>query len=285
MHSVQGAAARRQAPRRVAPRGRVGDRLRRAGDRSRQAARLQEQRRQEEHERDRAARQDPQGALPAGPRRDRRRAQPAGDAGRRGRGAGPVRARHPRDRIDTGDSADAEGGRPARDGFDRGARSAGHPEIAARGRRRLHRPGARLGLRRSRQCGHGGRDDGGAAAWRRSRSRRCPRQARRADDEERAARDQSREGDAGSGGRSRHPRGQCRPERAGLRSRAGVGRPPAQLEDSWPREDARPGRSARLHHDRRAAADPRAVDLRDRRRRRRADAGARRRTRDASPSK
>ena len=42
-----------------------------------------------------------------------------------------------------GDSADAEGRRSARDGLDRGARSARHPEVAAGRRRRLHRPRAR----------------------------------------------------------------------------------------------------------------------------------------------
>ena len=60
-----------------------------------------------------------------------------------------------------------------------GARSARHPEVAARRRRRLHRPRARHRLRRARQRGHRRRDDAGAAARRRSRSRQRPRQAHR----------------------------------------------------------------------------------------------------------
>ena len=63
-------------------------------------------------------------------------------------------------------------------------------------------------------------------------------------------------------------------EGTAVRSRARVGRPPAELEDPRPRQDARQGQRARLHRRRRAAAHRRAVDLRHRRRRRRADAGA-----------
>ena len=53
------------------------------------------------------------------------------------------------------------------------------PEVAARRRRRLHRPRARLGLRRARHQGHRRRDDRRPAARRRSRSRHLPRPAAR----------------------------------------------------------------------------------------------------------
>ena len=44
------------------------------------------------------------------------------------------------------------------------------------------------------------------------------------------------------------------PRGADVRSRAGLGRPPAELGDSRARQDAGPGRRARLHRGRRAAA-------------------------------
>ena len=53
----------------------------------------------------------------------------------------------------------------------------GHSEVAARRRRRLHRPRAGIGVRRARHEGHGRRDDAGPAARRRSRSRHVPRAA------------------------------------------------------------------------------------------------------------
>ena len=56
LHSVEGAAARRQADRRVAPRQGLGRRVRRAEDRPRQAPRLQERRRQAADQRHRPAR-------------------------------------------------------------------------------------------------------------------------------------------------------------------------------------------------------------------------------------
>ena len=67
------------------------------------------------------------------------RVKPAGG----GEDDAAVRARDSRDRLGAGDSADAEGRRSARDGLDRRARSARHPEVAAGRRRRLHRPRAR----------------------------------------------------------------------------------------------------------------------------------------------
>ena len=70
---------------------------------------------------------------------------------------------------------------PARHGLDRGARSARHSEVAARRRRRLHRPRARQRLRCARLEGHRRRDDGRPAAGRRSRPRQHPRQAHQRD--------------------------------------------------------------------------------------------------------
>ena len=59
-----------------------------------------------------------------------------------------------------------------------------------------------------------------------------------------------------------------------VRSRPRRGRAPAELGDARARSHARAGGRARLHQGRRAAAHRRAVDLRNRRRRGRADAGA-----------
>ncbi len=56
-----------------------------------------------------------------------------------------------------------------------GARPARHPQVAARRRRRLHRPRTGHGLRRARHQGHGRRDDRRAAAGRRSRPGQRPR--------------------------------------------------------------------------------------------------------------
>ena len=76
LHSVEGAAARRQRASPNRAREGVGRRLRRADDRSRQAARVQEQGRRAADERHGSARQAPQDPLPPGhgrvPRRPRR---------------------------------------------------------------------------------------------------------------------------------------------------------------------------------------------------------------------
>ena len=74
--------------------------------------------------------------------------------------------------------------------------------------------------------------------------------------------------------RHRHVRRRGRAGEADLRLRAGLDRPAAQRARPWSRQDARPGHRARLHPDRLPAPHRRADDLRDRRRRRRADAGA-----------
>ena len=91
-----------------------------------------------------AAGQDAQDSLPPGLGRDRRRAPPDGEADRPG-GEEQVQFEHAL--LATGSTPAippiAEDRRPARDGLDRRARSARHPEVAARRRRRLHRPRAR----------------------------------------------------------------------------------------------------------------------------------------------
>ena len=105
---------------------------------------------------------------------------------------------------------------PAGARFHRGAGSARDSQDAARHRRRLHRPGARLGLRRARHQGVGGRDDAGPAARCRPRSGAAARPAHRED---------LRQGDALDQGH-RHGRGQER-HRRDLRGRrrAGLARP------------------------------------------------------------
>ena len=74
--------------------------------------------------------------------------------------------------------------------------------------------------------------------------------------------------------RHRDVRGRGRAEGSDLRLRAGVDRPPSEREDRGPRQDQGQGRREGLHRDRRPAPHRGADDLRDRRRRRRADAGA-----------
>ena len=76
-----------------------------------------------------------------------------------------------------------------------------------------------------------------------------------ADDEERAARDEGRAGEAGSRTASAsRSKATSNPKEQLFDRVLVVGRPPAELEDSRAREDARAGRPARLHHGRRAAA-------------------------------
>ena len=74
------------------------------------------------------------------------------DRGRRRRNA-DLRPHHHRHRIASDRRAQPQTRQPAPDGFDRRARSARHPENAARHRRRLHRTGTRLGLRHARHQG------------------------------------------------------------------------------------------------------------------------------------
>ena len=215
--------------------------VRRAADRPRQAARLQEPGRREADQRHR----------PGGQARARSRyvqgratiAEPTtlsvtDGGGRRRRssvdyvilatGSQPTRIPGPVDR------------QPARARLDRRARPARDSQDAARHRRRLHRPGARLGLRRARHQGVGRRDDARPAARRRSRSGAAARPAHRED---------LREGDARRprspamvGGQERH-RGDLRGRRrAGAETYdnvlVSIGRRP-NVADSRPRD--RPG--------------------------------------------
>ena len=170
-------AARGQADHRSAACHGLGCRVRRTPRRSREASRVQEQRRQAADERHRPARQAPEGELHPGPRRDRRSAHAADQEDRRRRGDAPLRPRHSGHGFGAGHAADAQARRSARHGFDRGPRPPRRSEVAAGRGRRLHRPRARIGIRDARQRRHRRRDDAGPAAWRRPRSRGHPRQA------------------------------------------------------------------------------------------------------------
>ena len=91
-----------------------------------------------------------------------------------------VRPRDPRNRVAAEHHPEPAAGQPARDGLQRRTRAARYPENAARGGR-LHRARARHRLRRTRVDRDGGRDDAGAAAGGRPRSRRRAREARAGD--------------------------------------------------------------------------------------------------------
>ena len=124
-------------------------------------------------------------------------------AGASGDDRDPVRAPDSRHRLASDEDSVAGARQPAHDGLDLGARAARRAEVAAGGRRRLHRPRARHRLRHARQQGVGGRDDGGPAARRRPRPGAAAREA--AQDAVRVdhAQHQGREG---GGGEGRHPR-------------------------------------------------------------------------------
>ncbi len=96
-------------------------------------------------------------------------------AERRTEGRG--RLHHHRDRIAADDGAERVDRQPEGARFDDRARAAGRAESAARRRRRLHRAGARDGVRRARLESDRCRDDRRTAARRRSRSRGGRRQA------------------------------------------------------------------------------------------------------------
>ena len=160
-------------------------------------------------------------------------------AGAGGDDRAAVRAPDSRHRLASDEDPVALARQPAHDGLDVRPRAAGRAEVAAGDRRRLHRPRARHRLRDARQQGVGRRDDAGPAARRRSRPRRRAREAAEEAVRRDHAQHQGREGRARR--RQRHPRdlrGRRRREGAGLRSRARRHRPPAQLEDSRPRDDA-----------------------------------------------
>ncbi len=164
LHSVEGVAARRQGPRRIEARQGVGHRVRRAQDRRHQAPRLQEPRRREADQRHRAGVEVPQGQLHPGLGVDRRSEDHQGEEERRRRGNGQRRLHDPRARIAADEDPGAVQRLAARARFHGRARPAGSAEVDAGDRRRLHRPRARLGLRRAGHEGVGGRNDAGPAA-------------------------------------------------------------------------------------------------------------------------
>ena len=146
LHSVEGAAARRQAARRGAARRGLGRRLRRADDRSSTScARSRTSVVKQLTERHRPAREGAQGAATSRGAADDRRARRTLDVATVG-GRHRARARSSTRSSPTGSQPATVPGahhrQPARDGLDRRARPAGRPEVAARRRRRLHRPRA-----------------------------------------------------------------------------------------------------------------------------------------------
>ena len=189
-----------------------------------------------------------------------------------------LRARDHRDRIAAVDDSRAQHRESAADGLDRRARSARYSEVAAGRRRRLHRPRAGHRLRRARHEGDRRRDDAGTAARRRSRSRQHPREADRVDVRGGAAQHQGRRHEGGEERDRGHLRRRRLPadapkERTFDRVLVSIGRRPNSAVPGLDEHEGE-GQPARLHRSRSGAPDGRAVDLRDRRRRRRADAGA-----------
>ena len=129
----------------------------------------------------------------------------------------------------------------------------GHPEDAARHRRRVHRPGNRQRLRGARQQGHGGRSTRQHPGDGRPRSRRPAGEASSAAEFEAiytSTKVASLE--AKKDGIARHARRQGRAGVDHVRPRAGVGRPPAELRQPRAgqgrreagREGLHPGRSS-----------------------------------------
>ena len=94
----------------------------------------------------------------------------AARAGRRAPGHS-LQARHRRHRLPAGSAARPHAGQRPHPRLHRRAGAPRDPRPPARDRRRLHRAGAGPGLRRTRQPGDAGRNDGRAAARRRPRSR------------------------------------------------------------------------------------------------------------------
>ena len=277
LHPIESAVARRQGDRRVPPRGGVGRGIRRADDRSRQAARVQEFGRWPADRRDRAARQASQGALPEGPGRDRRRAQPDGDACTTAANE-PVRFDH---------AILATGSRPVR-----------VPSLAIESDPRVWDSTRALDLplvpKRLLVVGGGyiGLELGSVYATLGSQvtivemtagllpgadrdlvdvlAKRIGQIAKAVLLNTKVAR-MTAEPD---GIRVTLEGADVKEPRTAVRQRAGRRRPAAQFGYSRPRSNRRAGGCPRLHRGRRAAPHPGAVDLRDRRRRRRADAGA-----------
>ena len=108
----------------------------------------------------------------------------AGDGGRRQGHRAGVRACDSRHRVETGGARRAVSGQRPGLGFDPGAGDSVGARVPARGRRRLYRARAGVGLCRARLEGDGGRDDRRAVAgcrprtswrWWRAASPRCAR--------------------------------------------------------------------------------------------------------------
>ena len=97
--------------------------------------------------------------------------------------------------------------RSAHLGFDRGARTALHPQAHAGAWRRHHRARDGDGLSRARRGDHRHRNDGPADAGRRSRYRRAPGQAARQALRHDPLENQGDRGQGGAGGAGRHLRG------------------------------------------------------------------------------
>ncbi len=168
LHPLQGAPARGQAAARSGGGGGLGRAVRQAGHRSRQAARLEGERGRQDDRRPRQPQQAAQGELRAGPRPLQRSGHAAGE--RRGWPAErELRPRGHRHRVAAGADSVAVAGQRADDGLHHRPGAARRAALAAGDRRRLHRPGARLGVCRARLRGHRGGDAAGAPARRRPR--------------------------------------------------------------------------------------------------------------------
>ena len=256
----------------------VRRRVRRAADRHRQDARVQGRRRREDDRRHRPAgtscarsatcRAAPPSSIRT---RSRWRSPAAGKSGSRfdvgilATGSRPIDAARPVDQPRARCST-----RPARSTW---------PARRSRCwcRRRLHRPRARIGLRGARHQGVGRRDDAGPAARRRPRpGEGARRRASRPSARSVMLVDQGREDDRRGRRRARHVRSRRTAPPARRSTRRSWCRSAGGRTATCPglETHARRGRQEGLHHRRRAASHRRAVALRDRRRGRRADAGA-----------
>ncbi len=152
-----------------------------------------------------------------------------------------------------------QGRQPARDGLDRRARPARHPEDPAGRRRRLHRPRARVGLRRARHQGHGRRDDADGLLPGADRDLvdvlgQAHRQDVRQGD---AAQHQGRRHDGRQEGRHGDLRGRGGRRRSETFDRVlvSIGRRP-NSQDPRPRQDQRQGRRAASSRSTSSAAPP-----------------------------
>ena len=228
----------------------MGHHLWGAEDRPRQAARVQGQRRDEADRRIRPDLQAAQGDVCAGEGVVRECETVVDRAVEWWTRDARLRARNHRHRLASGDGPRSLDRQPAPARFDERARSARRPEISPGRRRRLYRPGARLSLRGARQQSDRRRDDARASAWRRSRSCRLSQPAAGAaapqDPAQRPRRrDEGRQERRDREGRRRRTGG--RRQEPDVRSRAGIGRPEAELGNRGAGQNPRETRAARLH--------------------------------------